>query len=104
VRRAGAWPPYTQRNCRTVLRPDRRLLHALAADCNTPQKQVWCAEIVLFTADGLGTNEITRRTAKSMTCVRHWQECFARPASMAACAIRPSHGHFFLRPTRETAD
>jgi hypothetical protein len=27
------------------------------------------AEIVLLTADGLGTNEIMRRTAKSKTCV-----------------------------------
>jgi hypothetical protein len=46
----------------------------LVADCNTPQKQAWRAEIVLFTADRLGTNEITRRTAKLKTCVWRWQE------------------------------
>jgi transposase len=28
-------------------------------------------------ADGLGTNEIMRRTAKSKTCVWRWQERFA---------------------------
>src|SRR5258708_21850166 len=61
----------------TVSRSDRRRLQALVADRNAPQKHVWRAEIVLFTADGLGTNEIMRRTAKSKTCVWRWQERFA---------------------------
>ena len=43
---------------------------------NAPQKHVWRAEIVLLTADGVGTNEIMRRTAKSKTCVWRWQERF----------------------------
>ena len=34
------------------------------------------AEIVLFTADEAGTNEIMRRTGKSKTCVSRWQERF----------------------------
>jgi hypothetical protein len=38
-------------------------------DRNAPQKQVWRAEIVLLSADGVGTNEIKRRTGKSKTCV-----------------------------------
>jgi transposase len=38
---------------------------------------VWRARIVLLSADGLGTNEIMRRTAKSKTCVWRWQERFA---------------------------
>ena len=46
-------------------------------DRNAPQKQVWRAEIVLLSADGLGTNEIIRRTGKSKTCVWRWQERFA---------------------------
>src|SRR3979409_1089064 len=59
-----------------VSRSDRRLLQALVADRNASQKHVWRAEIVLLTADGLGTNEIMRRTAKSKTCVWRWQERF----------------------------
>jgi hypothetical protein len=31
---------------------------------NAPHKHVWRAEIVLFSADGVGTNEIMRRTGK----------------------------------------
>jgi hypothetical protein len=55
---------------------DIRRLKALVQGRNTPQKQVWRAEIVLLTADGVGTNEIMRRTAKSKTCVWRWQERF----------------------------
>ena len=51
-------------------------LKALVRDRNAPQKQVWRAEIVLLTADGVGTNEIMRRTGKSKTCVWRWQERF----------------------------
>ena len=53
-------------------RPGR--LEALIADRNTPAKVVWRAEIVLATADGLGTNAIMRRTGKSKPCVWRWQE------------------------------
>ena len=60
-----------------TLRPaDRRRLKALARDRNTPHKHVWRAEIVLLSADGVGTNEIMRRTGKSKTCVWRWQERF----------------------------
>jgi len=41
---------------------DRRRLTALATDRNATQKHVWRAEIVLLSADGVGTNEIMRRT------------------------------------------
>jgi len=57
---------------------DRLRLEALVRDRNAPQKQVWRAEIVLLSADGVGTNEIKRRTGKSKTCVWRWQERFAR--------------------------
>src|SRR5665213_3342871 len=60
----------------TVSPSVRRRLHALVRNRNTPQKHVWRAEIVLLTADGVGTNEIMRRTAKSKTCVWRWQERF----------------------------
>src|SRR5712672_724986 len=60
-----------------TLKPaDIRRLKALVQDRNTPQKHVWRAEIVLLTADGVGTNEIMRRTGKSKTCVWRWQERF----------------------------
>ena len=60
----------------TVKRFDRRRLKALARDRNAPQKHVWRAEIVLFTAEGFGTNEIMRRTGKAKTSVWRWQERF----------------------------
>src|SRR6476620_5397816 len=60
-----------------TLKPaDRRRLKALARDRNSPHKHVWRAEIVLLSADGVGTNEIMRRTGKSKTCVWRWQERF----------------------------
>src|SRR6202042_3789963 len=54
----------------------RRRLEALVQERNAPQKHVWRAEIVLLTADGVGTNEIMRRTGKSKTCVWRWPERF----------------------------
>src|SRR6202049_752678 len=60
-----------------ALKPaDRRRLKVLARDRNAPHKHVWRAEIVLLSADGVGTNEIMRRTGKSKTCVWRWQERF----------------------------
>src|SRR4029078_7622514 len=62
-----------------TLKPaDRRRLAALARDRNAPHKHVWRAEIVLLSADGVGTNEIMRQTGKSKTCVWRWQERFMR--------------------------
>jgi hypothetical protein len=55
---------------------DRRRLATLARDRNAAHKHVWRAEIVLLSADGVGTNEIMRRTGKSKTCVWRWQERF----------------------------
>jgi transposase len=54
----------------------RRRLEAIARDRNAAHKHVWRAEIVLLSADGVGTNEIMRRTGKSKTCVWRWQERF----------------------------
>src|SRR5512133_117470 len=60
-----------------TLKPvDRRCLTTVAGDRNAPHKHVWRAEIVLLSADGVGTNEIIRRTGKSKTCVWRWQERF----------------------------
>jgi transposase len=56
---------------------DRRRLTAVVADRNSPQKHVWRAQIVLLTADGCGTMELTRRTGTSKTAVWRWQRRFA---------------------------
>jgi transposase len=60
----------------TVGPSQRKLLKAILKDRNAPQKHVWRAEIILLSAQGLGTNEIMRRTKKSKTCVWRWQERF----------------------------
>src|SRR6266436_10246538 len=60
----------------TVSPSVRRRLQALIGNRNAPQKHVWRAEIVLLSADGVGTNEIMRRTGTSKTCVWRWQERF----------------------------
>ena len=76
-----------------TLKPvDRRRLKALARDRNTPHKHVWRAEIVLLSADGIGTNEIMRRTGKSKTCVWRWQERFMQAGydSLLHDKTRPS--------------
>jgi len=55
---------------------DRTRLAAIVADRNSPQKHVWRAQIVLLTADGVGTNAIMRRTGKSKVTIWRWQERF----------------------------
>jgi transposase len=55
---------------------DRHALTAIVTDRNSPQKHVWRAQIVLLTADGCGTMELTRRTGTSKTSVWRWQERF----------------------------
>ena len=55
---------------------DRARLTGIAADRNSPQKHVWRAQIVLLSADGVGTNEIMRVTGTSKTCVWRWQQRF----------------------------
>ena len=48
---------------------DRQRLMGIVMDRNSPQKHVWRAQIVLLTADGCGTMELTRRTGTSKTSV-----------------------------------
>lgn len=59
-----------------VSHSDRLRLKAVIGDRNAPQKHVWRCRIVLLSADGVGTNAIMARTAKSKTCVWRWQERF----------------------------
>ena len=60
--------------CIFVSRANRARLKAIMADRNSTAKAVWRADIVLATADGLGTNAIMARTGKSKPCVWRWQE------------------------------
>jgi transposase len=53
---------------------DRARLAAIVADRNSPQKHVWRAQVVLRSADRLGTTEIMRRTGLSKPSVWRWQE------------------------------
>jgi transposase len=55
---------------------DYARLEAIVANRNSPQKHVWRSRIVLLTSEGLGTNEIIRRTGKSKSVVWRWQERF----------------------------
>ena len=59
-----------------ITRPDRHRLEAITRERNTSQKHVWRANIVLLSADGVGTNEIMRQTGTSKTCVWRWQQRF----------------------------
>ena len=61
----------------SVTPADLDRLRALVRDRNAPQKHVWRAQIVLFSAEGAGTNAIMRETGKSKTCIWRWQERFA---------------------------
>jgi len=63
--------------CISVTPADLDRLRALIKDRNAPQKHVWRAQIVLLSAEGIGTNAIMRETGKSKTCVWRWQERFA---------------------------
>ena len=60
--------------CLYVSSPARAELTKIVTGRNSSRKAVWRAEIVLATADGLGTNAIVRRTGKSKPCVWRWQD------------------------------
>jgi hypothetical protein len=73
----------------TVTAADRRRLEAIAGDRNSPQKHVWRAEIVLLSADGLGTVEIMRRAGKSKPASGAGRSASRKKASRAFGATRP---------------
>ncbi len=60
----------------TITPSQRRQLKAIVGDRNARQKHVWRAQIVLLSADRVGTVEIMHRTGRSKTCVWRWQERF----------------------------
>ena len=76
----------------TLEASDRRRLEAIVRDRNAPHKHFWRAEIVLLTADGLGTVAIIHPTGKSNTYVWRWQERFSHEgvAGLLRDKTRPS--------------
>jgi len=60
--------------CLFVSPTNRARLESIVSDRNSASKHVWRANIVLLTADGVGTNEIMRVTGKSKPSVWRWQE------------------------------
>jgi transposase len=78
--------------CLSVTSADLDRLRAVINDRNAPQKHVWRAQIVLLSAEGLGTNAIMRETGKSKTCVWRWQARFATEgvAGLLRDKTRPS--------------
>src|SRR4051794_33573770 len=77
----------------TITRSVRGRLEAITRDRNASQKHAWRAAIILSSADGVGTNEIMRRTGKSKTCVWRWQERFMKEGidGLLHDKTRPSH-------------
>lgn len=57
---------------------DQERLERISKDCNAAHKHVWRAEIVLLSANRVGTSEIMRRTDTSKTCFWRWLERFMR--------------------------
>jgi transposase len=57
-------------------RQRRERLLAIIGDCNSLQKHVWRARIVLLSAEGHGTAEIMRQAGVAKTAVWRWQERF----------------------------
>ena len=51
-------------------------MQSIIRDRNSPQKHVWRAQIIVLTADGMGTTAITRTVGKGKTVVWRWQERF----------------------------
>ena len=53
----------------TVSDAERRPREQITRDGNSAQKHVWRSEIVLLSAEGLGTHAIMARTGKAKTTV-----------------------------------
>jgi len=57
---------------------DRRRLETIVGNRNSLQKHVARAQALIATAEGLGTNEVMRRSGLSKPAVWRWQERFMR--------------------------
>src|SRR3984957_20897742 len=55
---------------------DRERLEAVIGSGNSQQKHVWRAQIVLLSAEGVGTMAIQRQTGKGKPTIWRWQARF----------------------------
>ena len=55
---------------------DRRRLHSIIADPNSPQKHVWRARIILCSGERLNVAQIAKRAGVSRPSVWRWQQRF----------------------------
>ena len=80
----------------SVTSADIDRLRDLVKDRSAPQKHLWRAQIVLVSAEGLGTNAIMRETGKSKTCVWRRQERVAAEGveGLLRDKTRPSRGQW----------
>src|SRR5580704_3882376 len=93
-----------------ITRPNRHRLEAIARDRNASQKHVWRANIVLLSADGVGTNEIMRQTGLPRTALN--AICYAGRAESSplqctqfrASTIPPLRLHLSLDRHHSRAD
>jgi hypothetical protein len=76
----------------TVSPDDRHRLEAVVRDRNAPRKHAWRAQVIVCTADGLGTNAIMRATGKPKNRVWRWQGRLAPSAPSELCAEEGSDG------------
>ena len=83
----------------TLGEADRHRLEALVADRNTPQKHVWRAQIVLLSADGVGTNAVMAATCTSKTTVWRWQARFMAEGVAGLLRERPGRPAGRRQPT-----
>src|SRR3954463_10136524 len=67
---------------------DRRRLSTVVRDRNAPHKHVWRAEIVLLSADGVGTNEIMRGPASRRPVCGAGRNASCRRVTTVFCLIR----------------
>ena len=67
---------------------DRARLEEIVADRNSLRKWAWRVEIVLATADGLGTSAIMRRLASRSRASGAGRKAISMRACLACCATR----------------
>jgi hypothetical protein len=79
--------------CIYVNPANRTGLEAIITDRNSMSKAVWRAEIVLATADELGTNVIMRSTGKSKPCRLAVAGALCRERCRGIAALREAAAH-----------
>ena len=73
----------------TITRSVRGRLEAITRDRNASQKHAWRAAIILSSADGVGTNEIMRRSSLSKPLCGAGRNASCMRAWTGSCATKP---------------